>query len=70
MNQYEYEVNTGRISRDKWHTYFSPEVHVLAGTLVPVVSTNHLVVRKLVGFQCLALHKGAASTYPQVVIAQ
>jgi hypothetical protein len=26
-----------------------PEVHVLAGTLVPVVSTVHLVVRELIG---------------------
>ena len=28
---------------------FSLEVHVLAGTLVPVVSTTHFVVRQLKG---------------------
>ena len=28
---------------------FSPEVHVLAGMLVPILSTVHLVVRKLIG---------------------
>jgi hypothetical protein len=28
---------------------FSLEVHVLAGTLVPIVSTTHLVVRELIG---------------------
>jgi hypothetical protein len=28
---------------------FSPEVHVLVGTLVPVVSTTHLVVQRLIG---------------------
>jgi hypothetical protein len=28
---------------------FSPEVHMLAGTLVSVVSTVHFVVRELIG---------------------
>ena len=27
---------------------FSPEVHVFANTLVPVVSTTHLVIRRLI----------------------
>ena len=31
---------TGRIPKGKRQPIFSPEVHVLAGTLVPVVSTN------------------------------
>ena len=30
------------------HDDFSPEVHVFANTLVPVVSTAHLVVRRLI----------------------
>jgi hypothetical protein len=28
---------------------FSPEVHLLAGKLVTIVSTTHLVVRRLIG---------------------
>jgi hypothetical protein len=28
---------------------FSPEVYLLAGKLVPIVSTNHLVVHELIG---------------------
>jgi hypothetical protein len=32
-----------------WKHDFSPEVHLLAGKLVPVVSTVHLVVRELIG---------------------
>jgi hypothetical protein len=36
---------------------------VLAGMLVPVVSTVHLVVRELIGITGLALHKGTPRTY-------
>jgi hypothetical protein len=36
---------------------------LLAGKLVPVVSTVHLVVRELIGVTSLALHKGTARTY-------
>jgi hypothetical protein len=36
---------------------------VLAGTLVSVVSTVHLVVRELIGVTSLALHKDTARTY-------
>ena len=32
-----------------WHSDFSPEVHVFANTLVPVVLTAHLVVQQLIG---------------------
>ena len=45
----EYQVNTGRIPKRQLTHNFSPEVHVLACTLVPVVSTVHLVVRELIG---------------------
>ena len=37
------------IQGDKWHNDFSPEVHVLAGMLVLVVSTTHLVIRQPIG---------------------
>jgi hypothetical protein len=42
MNQSKYEVNpiTGRIPITQEIQEFSPEVYVLAGMLVPVVSTN------------------------------
>jgi hypothetical protein len=42
MNQSQYEVNpiTGRNPITQETQDFSPKVHVLAGTLVPVVSTN------------------------------
>jgi hypothetical protein len=63
-------VDIGRIPKRLLTHDFSPEVHVLAGTLVLVVSTSHLVVRELIGFQCLALHKGVARTYPQVMVTQ
>jgi hypothetical protein len=42
---------------------FSPEVHLLADKLVPVVSTVHWVVRELIGITSLALHKGTTITY-------
>ena len=35
--------------RQEWHGNFCPEVHVLSNTLVPVVSTIHLVVHWLIG---------------------
>jgi hypothetical protein len=41
----EYQESQG----DKWHKEFSPEVHVLVGTLVPIVLITHLVVRWLIG---------------------
>jgi hypothetical protein len=42
MNQSQYEVNpiTGRIPITQESQDFSPEVHVFAGTLVPIVSTT------------------------------
>ena len=43
---------------------FSPEVHMLANTLVPVVSTAHLVVRWLIGITRQARTSGATRTYP------
>jgi hypothetical protein len=43
-------MNTGRMPMETMrHTIFSLEVHVLFGTLVPFVSTTHLVVRELIG---------------------
>ena len=49
---------------------FSPEVHVLANTLVPVVSTAHLVVRRLIGITRQARTSGTTRTYPKVRVAQ
>ena len=46
-----------------WHDDFSPEVHVFANTLVPVVSTAHLVVRRLIGITRQAHTSGTARTY-------
>ena len=42
MNQSQDEYETNHRENIKWQetTDFSPEVHVLASTLVPVVSTN------------------------------
>ena len=45
------------------HGDFYPEVHMLANTLVPVVSTAHLVVRSLIGITCQARMSGTTSTY-------
>ena len=44
---------------------FSPEVHVLANTLVPVVLTAHLVVQRLIGITRQACMSGTARTYPK-----
>ena len=52
-----------------WHGDFSPEVHVLANTLVSVVSTAHLVVQRLIGITHQARTLGTARTYPQVRVA-
>jgi hypothetical protein len=41
---------------------------MLAGKLVPVMSTIHLVVRELIGAMILALHKGAARNYTNRVL--
>ena len=38
---------------------------MLANTLVPVVSTAHLVVRRLIGITRQARTSGAARTYPE-----
>jgi hypothetical protein len=43
QSQYEYQMNTER------QTIFYPKVHMLTGTLIPVVSTTHLVVHELIG---------------------
>jgi len=52
MNQspmYE-QSSTGRMPiKHNWDTDFSPEVHVLAGTLRPYCVDQHLVVRRLRG---------------------
>ena len=48
-----------------WHGDFSPEVHVLANTLVPVVSTAHLVVWQLIGITRQAHMLGTTRTYPK-----
>jgi hypothetical protein len=37
------------MERQGWHGDFYPEIHVLVNTLVLVVSTVHLVVRRLIG---------------------
>ena len=43
---------------------FSPKVHVFANTLVPIVSTAHLVVQWLIGITRLAHTLGTTRTYP------
>jgi hypothetical protein len=53
-----------------WHSDFYPEIHLVATKLVPVVSTTHLVVRRLIGVHSLAHMLGTARTYPQVRVAQ
>ena len=53
-----------------WHDDFSPEVHVFANTLVPVVSTAHLVVRRLIGITRQARTSGTARTYLESEVAQ
>jgi hypothetical protein len=40
QSQYEYQVNHREKANHNLTQGFSPEVHVLAGTLAPVVSTN------------------------------
>ena len=42
QSQDEYQFNHRENTKGHETTNFSPEVHVLAGTLVPVVSTNTL----------------------------
>jgi len=57
-------MNTNRIQRGQLtHNFFLPEVHLLAGKLIPIVLTVHLVVHELIGVTSLDLHKGAARTY-------
>jgi len=48
-SQYEYQMNIERYPMRQGTHDFSPEVHVLASMLVPIVSTTHLVVRWLIG---------------------
>jgi hypothetical protein len=50
--------------------WFYSEVHVLANTLVPIVSTAHLVVRRLISITRQAHTLGTTRTYPQVMVAQ
>ena len=57
----------GKTRMTRW---FNPEVHVLTNTLVPVVSTIHLVVQQLIGITHQAHMLGASRTYPQVRVAQ
>ena len=40
QSQDEYQFNHRENTKGQETSNFSPEVHVLAGTLVPVVSTN------------------------------
>jgi hypothetical protein len=49
---------------------FSPEAHILANTLVPVVLTAHLVIWRLIGITHQARTSGTTRTYPQVRVAQ
>ena len=49
QSQYEYQMNIGRYPMRQGTHDFSPEVHVLASMLVPIVSTTHLVVQRLIG---------------------
>ena len=58
------------MGRQGWHNDFYPEFHMLANTLVPIVLTTHLVVRRLIGITCQAHTLGTARTYPQVRVVQ
>ena len=40
LSQDEYQFNHQKNTKGQEAINFSPEIHVLAGTLVPVVSTN------------------------------
>jgi hypothetical protein len=42
----------------------------LLPSYVPVVSTAHLVVRRLIGITCQARTSGTARTYPESEVAQ
>jgi hypothetical protein len=65
---HEYQVINGRIPNRQLTQKISPEVYVLARTLVPVMSTVHLVVRELIGVTSLALHKGTVRTYTMRIL--
>ena len=43
---------------------------MLANTLVPIVSTAHLVVRQLIGITYQARTSGTVRIYPKVRVAQ
>jgi hypothetical protein len=45
--------------------WFSFEVHLVAPSYIPVVSTTHLVVWRLIGITCQARTSGTARTYPE-----
>ena len=55
--------------RQGWHGDF-PVVHVLANTLVPVVSTAHLVVQRLIGITRQATRWALQEPTPKVRVAQ
>ena len=66
--KYKYKLVKGdckQMGRTRLNGDFSPEVHVLANTLVPVVSTAHLVVRRLIGITRQAHTSGTVRTYPE-----
>jgi hypothetical protein len=52
----------GKTRMTQW---FYTEVHVLANTLVPAVSTANLVVQWLIGITRQACMSGTATTYPK-----
>jgi hypothetical protein len=74
--QYIYESKYKLVYGDRkpmgrwWHNDFYPEVHLVATKLVPIVSTTHLVVWRLISITHQAHMLGTARTYPQVRIAQ
>jgi hypothetical protein len=69
-SKYKLVYGDRKPTRRWWHDDFYPEVHLVATKLVPVVSTTHLVVRRLIGITRQAHTLGTARTYPQVRVAQ
>jgi hypothetical protein len=67
QSQDEYQFNHWENTKGQETTIFSPEVHMLAGTLVPRCVDQHLVVRRLRGVaRTLSAQLDTARTYLQV----
>ena len=70
QSQDEYQFNHWENTKGQETINFSPEVHVLAGTLRPRYVDQHLVVRWLIGITHLAHHKRRCKNLPTSEVAQ